>query len=155
MSANVLDRTREFGVMRAIGARPPGVVGRIVVSEGLFPRPHQLGRGRTSGAGAVADPAAAQERDRRLCEELTAGPVELIRLTELGTRAVRQRLPTAGRDAPLVGELDQAPTVGLLGVPAEDCDPDAARAEHARPSGASGGKSVTRSSMSTIRPSGP
>lgn len=53
--------------------------------------------------GAAADPAEARERDRRLREELTAGPVELIRLTQLGTRAVRRRLLAAGRDAPLVG----------------------------------------------------
>ncbi|MDQ0955842.1 hypothetical protein QFZ24_009851 [Streptomyces phaeochromogenes] len=79
--------------------------------------------------GTAADPAAARERDRRLREELTAGPVELIRLTELGTRAVRQRLLAAGRDAPLVGELVQAPAASLLGVLAEDYDPDAARTE--------------------------
>jgi putative ABC transport system permease protein len=35
MSANILDRTREFGVMHAIGARPKDVR-RIVVAEGLF-----------------------------------------------------------------------------------------------------------------------
>lgn len=35
MGANILDRTREFGVMHAIGARPK-TVRRIVVSEGLF-----------------------------------------------------------------------------------------------------------------------
>ncbi len=35
MSANVLDRTREFGVMHAIGARPQAVR-RIVVAEGVF-----------------------------------------------------------------------------------------------------------------------
>jgi putative ABC transport system permease protein len=35
MSANVLDRTREFGVMHAIGARPRAVR-RIVVIEGVF-----------------------------------------------------------------------------------------------------------------------
>lgn len=35
MSANVLDRTREFGVMHAIGARPT-TVRRVVVAEGLF-----------------------------------------------------------------------------------------------------------------------
>jgi putative ABC transport system permease protein len=35
MSANVLDRTREFGVMHAIGARPK-VVRRIVTAEGVF-----------------------------------------------------------------------------------------------------------------------
>jgi putative ABC transport system permease protein len=35
MSANILDRTREFGVMHAIGALPKAVR-RIVVAEGLF-----------------------------------------------------------------------------------------------------------------------
>ncbi len=35
MSANVLDRTREFGVMHAIGARPERVR-RIVTAEGVF-----------------------------------------------------------------------------------------------------------------------
>jgi putative ABC transport system permease protein len=35
MGANVLDRTREFGVMHAIGARPKAVR-RIVVAEGVF-----------------------------------------------------------------------------------------------------------------------
>lgn len=35
MSANILDRTREFGVMHAIGARPRAVR-RIVTSEGVF-----------------------------------------------------------------------------------------------------------------------
>jgi putative ABC transport system permease protein len=35
MSANILDRTREFGIMHAIGARPKAVR-RIVVAEGVF-----------------------------------------------------------------------------------------------------------------------
>ncbi len=35
MSANILDRTREFGVMHAIGARPKSVR-RIVIGEGVF-----------------------------------------------------------------------------------------------------------------------
>jgi putative ABC transport system permease protein len=35
MSANILDRTREFGVMHAIGARPR-TVRRIVTAEGVF-----------------------------------------------------------------------------------------------------------------------
>lgn len=79
-------------------------------------------------AGVAPDPAAQERADARR-EELTGGPVELIRLTELGTRVVRQRLLAVGRDAPLVGELAQAPAAGLLGVLAEDYDPDAARAE--------------------------
>ncbi|MGY5032547.1 hypothetical protein ACWC9U_16930 [Streptomyces sp. 900116325] len=79
-------------------------------------------------AEAATDPAARERADARR-EELTAGPVELIRLTELGTRAVRQRLLAADRDAPLVGELAQAPAAGLLGVLADDYDPDAARTE--------------------------
>lgn len=81
------------------------------------------------GAAGVAPDPAAPERDRRLREELSAGPVELIRLTELGTRAVRQRLLVVGRDAPLVGELAPAPAAGLLGVLADDYDPDAASVE--------------------------
>lgn len=35
MSANVIERTREFGVMSAIGARA-GVVRRLVITEGIF-----------------------------------------------------------------------------------------------------------------------
>lgn len=35
MGANILDRTREFGVLHAIGARPK-TVRRIVVAEGVF-----------------------------------------------------------------------------------------------------------------------
>jgi putative ABC transport system permease protein len=35
MGANVLDRTREFGIMHAIGA-PPGTVRRVVVTEALL-----------------------------------------------------------------------------------------------------------------------
>lgn len=81
------------------------------------------------GAAGVAPDPAAHERARAQSEELTAGPVELVRLTELGTRAVRQRLLAAGRDAPLVGELAHAPAAGLLGVLADDYDPDAARGE--------------------------
>jgi hypothetical protein len=79
-------------------------------------------------AGTTPDPAARERADARR-EELTAGPVELIRLTELGTRAVRQRLLAVGRDAPLIGELAQAPAAGLLGVLAEQYPPDAAQAE--------------------------
>ncbi|MEV6125016.1 hypothetical protein AB0M23_31660 [Streptomyces sp. NPDC052077] len=71
------------------------------------------------GVAGAADPVARERVDRRR-EELTAGPVGLVRLTNLGTRAVRQRLLAVGRDAPLIGELAQAPAAGLLGVLAEE-----------------------------------
>ncbi|MEW2414042.1 hypothetical protein AB0953_09985 [Streptomyces sp. NPDC046866] len=57
------------------------------------------------------------------------GPVELIRLTALGTWAVRARLLDAGRDAPLVGELVHAPAAGLLGTLSEHYDTESARLE--------------------------
>ncbi|MGW2701724.1 hypothetical protein [Streptomyces sp. NPDC001340] len=79
-------------------------------------------------AGGTPNPAARERADARR-EELTGGPVELIRLTELGTLAVRQRLLAVGRDAPLIGELAQARPAGLLGVLAEEYPPDAAQAE--------------------------
>lgn len=79
--------------------------------------------------GAAAADEGAAERAQELKAELTAGPVELIRLTALGTESVRRRLLAEGRDAPLVGELAQAPAAGLLGVLAEHYDPDSARAE--------------------------
>ncbi|AQT73533.1 hypothetical protein B1K54_19525 [Streptomyces sp. fd1-xmd] len=91
--------------------------------------------------GAMPDPAARERADQRR-EELTAGPVELIRLTELGTRAVRQRLLAVGRDAPLIGELAQAPAAGLLGVLAEEYPPDAAQAELAGWIAAHGGRAA-------------
>ncbi|MBT2470966.1 hypothetical protein J7E97_24670 [Streptomyces sp. ISL-66] len=80
------------------------------------------------GVAATPDSAARERADQRR-EELTTGPVELIRLTELGTRAVRQRLLAVGRDAPLIGELAGAPAAGLLGALAEEYPPDAAQAE--------------------------
>lgn len=66
---------------------------------------------------------------RKLKSELSSGPVELIRLTDLGTDSVRRRLLAEGRDAPLIGELAQASPAGLLGVLADHYDPESARAE--------------------------
>ncbi|WP_435110348.1 hypothetical protein [Nocardiopsis synnemataformans] len=80
------------------------------------------------GAPTAPDPEAV-ERARERREELTKGPVTLIRLTELGTQSVRRRLLAEGRDAPLIGELAQAPAVGALGVLSDHYDPDSARAE--------------------------
>ncbi|MFV5990957.1 hypothetical protein ACNPQM_00460 [Streptomyces sp. NPDC056231] len=78
--------------------------------------------------GALLDEEATR-RARKLKSELSAGPVELILLTDLGSDSVRRRLLAEGRDAPLIGELAQAPAAGLLGVLADDYDPESARAE--------------------------
>ncbi|MFE9062633.1 hypothetical protein [Streptomyces violaceusniger] len=75
-------------------------------------------------APSAPDPEAAA-RARELRAELASAPVELIRLTDLGTRCVRQRLIAQGRSAPLVGELTHAPAAGLLGVLAQEYDPAA------------------------------
>lgn len=77
----------------------------------------------------VPEEAASQEQARALHAELTAGPVELIALTDLGTWAVRERLLSEGRDAPLVGELIQATAPELLGVLGEHYPIEAARQE--------------------------
>ncbi|WP_327722123.1 hypothetical protein OG381_47095 [Streptomyces sp. NBC_00490] len=131
----VLDALEDLGAVE----REQGMADPVFLEADLFDledsgpelsagMPQELGE-LLGVMGTAADPAAARDRNRLLREELTAGPVELIRLTELGTRAVRQRLLAAGRDAPLVGELVQAPAAGLLGVLAEDYDPDTARIE--------------------------
>src|SRR5262249_25241291 len=54
MSANILDRTREFGVLHAIGARPKAVR-RIVVAEGVFLAPTGC---RVAATRALVLPAA-------------------------------------------------------------------------------------------------
>lgn len=80
------------------------------------------------GSPTAPDPGAIEQAQLRR-DELTAGPVTLIRLTELGTQSLRRRLLAEGRDAPLVGELTQAPASGVLGVLSDRYDPDSARVE--------------------------
>lgn len=58
-----------------------------------------------------------------------AGPVELVSLTPLATRAVRARLRREGRYAPLVGELFEAEPAQLLGMIAEHYSPETATSE--------------------------
>ncbi|WP_326792218.1 hypothetical protein OHA79_16340 [Streptomyces sp. NBC_00841] len=103
----------------------------LETSPGVLPG---MSTGRAGPLGeALPDGALLDEEDtrraRKLKSELSAGPVELIRLTDLGTDSVRRRLLAEGRDAPLIGELAQAPAAGLLGVLADDYDPESARAE--------------------------
>ena len=58
-----------------------------------------------------------------------AEPGPLVRLTPLGTRAVRERLLADGRDAPLLGELADATAGELLGVLAQHYTQETAAAE--------------------------
>lgn len=62
-----------------------------------------------------------EEAQQRLRAALAPGaePVDLVRLTPLGNRAVRERLLAEGRAAPLVGELADARPEQLLGAVAE------------------------------------
>ncbi|MFD8527142.1 hypothetical protein ACFV0L_06985 [Streptosporangium canum] len=58
-----------------------------------------------------------------------AEPGPLVRLTPLGTRAVRERMLADGRDAPLVGELVDATAGELLGVLAQHYPQETAAVE--------------------------
>ncbi|MDJ0379338.1 hypothetical protein [Streptomyces sp. G-G2] len=119
----VLDLLEELGaVERPVGLADPVYRSFPLPAGAVPPVP-----GRAAGSAALPDgrsPDAASDTG-----EPSDGPVELIRLTALGTWAVRGRLLDAGRDAPLVGELAHAPAAGLLGILAEHYDTDSARLE--------------------------
>ncbi|MEU6412183.1 hypothetical protein [Microbispora sp. NPDC046933] len=74
------------------------------------------------------EPPLPAEARARLLRRL-AEPGLLVRLTPLGARAVRARMLAEGRDAPLIGELVDAPAAELLGVLMEHYPPDAAAQE--------------------------
>ncbi|WP_329584606.1 hypothetical protein OG500_30145 [Kitasatospora sp. NBC_01250] len=124
--------TREQGMAHPLFLDMPAVPSAPTLPPGMPPELAFL-------LGAPAPDPDAPQRAQELRKELTAGPVELIRLTDLGTRAVRLQLLAEGRDAPLVGELADAPAGGLLGVLAEHYDPDSARTELATWTAAHGG----------------
>jgi len=86
-------------------------------------------------------PLSPDTRDRlRAALAPDAGPVELVSLTPLATRAVRARLRREGRYAPLVGELSEAEPAQLLGMIAEHYSPEAATSEIAAWLAAHGGR---------------
>lgn len=60
---------------------------------------------------------------------LLAEPGQLVHLTPLGLRAVRERMLAEGRDVPLVGELADASPAELLGVLAQHYTPETGTAE--------------------------
>ncbi|WP_433376167.1 hypothetical protein [Streptosporangium sp. CA-115845] len=72
-------------------------------------------------------PLPPEARARLLPRLAEPGP--LVRLTPLGTRAVRERLLADGRDAPLLGELADATAAELLGVLAQHYTQETAAAE--------------------------
>lgn len=74
------------------------------------------------------DQALPPEACARLLPRL-AEPGPLVLLSPLGTSAVRERMIAAGRDAPLVGELVDAPPAELLGVLAQHYTRESAAAE--------------------------
>jgi hypothetical protein len=76
----------------------------------------------------------------RLRTALDAPSLELVALTPLATRAVRERLLREGRFAPLVGELVTAAPAGVLGVVAEHYSEEEAAAELAGWLAAHGGR---------------
>lgn len=86
-------------------------------------------------------PLSPDARDRlRAALAPDAGPVELVSLTPLATRAVRARLRREGRYAPLVGELSDAEPAQLLGMIAEHYSPETATSEIASWLAAHGGR---------------
>ncbi len=68
------------------------------------------------------------ERAAALREQLAASG-RLVRLTALGTRAMRQRMLAEGREAGLVGELTDASPAEVLGTVAEHHTPETAAEE--------------------------
>jgi hypothetical protein len=68
-----------------------------------------------------------------------SGPVRLVSLTPLGTRAMRERMLAEGREAALVGELADAAPAQMLGVVAEHYTNASAAEEIARWREAHGG----------------
>jgi len=88
-------------------------------------RPGVLGEfGELTEDDLPLPPEACARLLKRLAE-----PGPLVRLTPLGTRAVRERLLADGRDAPLVGELAGAEAGELLGVLAQHYTQETAAAE--------------------------
>ncbi|MEU4403628.1 hypothetical protein AB0F88_03820 [Streptosporangium sp. NPDC023963] len=113
-----------FDVLSSLGAVEPshGVADELYSSD--------LRPGVVDGIGELTEddlPLPPEARARLLPRLAEPGP--LVRLTPLGTRAVRERLLADGRDAPLLGELADAPAGELLGVLAQHYTQETAAAE--------------------------
>jgi hypothetical protein len=104
------DLDRVFEALEALGA--------VEVTYGLADESYAMDLAEDFVTPVGAEGSYAREVAARLRDEL-AKPGQLVKLTPLGTRAMRARLLAEGREAGLVGELAGAPPAGLLGVVAE------------------------------------
>ncbi|MET8050076.1 hypothetical protein ABZU75_21005 [Streptosporangium sp. NPDC005286] len=116
-----------FDTLAGLGAVEPshGVPDELYSSD---LRPGVLGEFGEFGEFGEDDLPLPPEARARLLPRL-AEPGPLVRLTPLGTRAVRERLLADGRDAPLLGELADATAAELLGVLAQHYTQETAAAE--------------------------
>ncbi len=107
-------------------------LGAVETSHGMADELYSsdLRPGVVEGIGELTedDLPLPPEACARLLSRL-AEPGPLVRLTPLGTRAVRERLLADGRDAPLLGELADAEPGELLGVLAQHYTRETAAAE--------------------------
>jgi hypothetical protein len=104
-------------------------LGAVELTEGIADPIYSMDL--TAGDGILpsdAEPPFPPEEARRLKRDLER-PGTLVRLTDLGVAAVRERLVAEGREAGLVGELRDASPEGLLGVVADHYTAETGRAE--------------------------
>ncbi|UKD59931.1 hypothetical protein L3Q65_42320 [Amycolatopsis sp. FU40] len=135
-----LDETTETEWRKGVGADLRRVfatladIGAVTLTTGV---PDPMFRADLGPDGPVGFPP---DTDARLRAALSSGTVELVALTPLATRAVRDRLIAAGRHAPLVGELAGAEPDGLLGLLVEHYSTETAETELAGWLAAHGGR---------------
>jgi hypothetical protein len=102
-------------------------LGAVEVSAGRPDPMYRADLGLDSDEPAPLPPDALERLRSALGPD--AGPMELVSLTPLATRAVRASLVREGRCAPLVGELSDAEPAQLLGMIAEHYSPESAELE--------------------------
>jgi hypothetical protein len=114
------DLLRAFEVLAELGA--------VELSHGLADEMFSIDLGddfeEEHGVERPMPPEVCARLRTRLAE-----PGPLVRLTPLGTRAMRERLLAEGRDVPLIGELAQEEPAEMLGVVAQHYTAETAKEE--------------------------